>query len=61
MSKIKVNYGGIPLTAAGKMEMLRAMLGGEPVYDEDGNLIGETPQLITPEQVRAIIEGSETD
>lgn len=43
-------------SVAGRLEMIRSLLGGEAVLDDDGNPTGElTPQIITEEQARKLI------
>lgn len=37
------------MSIAGKMQMITELLGNEPVYDENGGIIGYTPKLISKE------------
>lgn len=43
-------------TPAQKMELIMALLGGQPIYDEYGDDTGEvTPSLITKEQALKLL------
>lgn len=45
------------MSPAGKLQLIRELLGGEDVYDDDGNPTGEkTPQIITPEEAKKLLE-----
>lgn len=49
--------GGRAMSPAGKLQLIRELLGGEDVYDDDGNPTGEkTPQIITPEEAKKLLE-----
>lgn len=44
------------MTTAGKLEIINTLLGGQPIFDENGNPTGEmTPSLITKEQALELL------
>lgn len=48
--------GELPITTTGRINIVMELLGGQDVYDDDGNKTGEkTPRLITIEQARELL------
>lgn len=48
---------GLPKSRAARLADIQDMLLGLPFHDDDGNVIGRGPPLITEEQARAALEG----
>ena len=52
----------LPKTAAGRVEFITQLLGGQPILDEDGEDTGEvTPAIITWEEALAILNGKDEE
>jgi hypothetical protein len=46
----------LPTSPAARADLVADMVSGLPIEDEDGNVIGRGPPLMTPEQARAALD-----
>lgn len=56
-----ISKENITHSTAGKLELIMSLLGGEPIEDENGNVIGESAQVITPEEALVLLNSADQD